>query len=370
MYKLAKLDDRGGNLEHRWRVYYYFKDPNTNKFVRFQKWISSKFKTRRARYKKAEEMIEQINDDLINGFNPFSIADVYHTSMKDAIDIYIETNKSSWRPRTLISYRSYTRRLLKWLEEKSLLELNCRHFSTRLAQDYMDWLSIQENLSPRTWNNYITGTRSMFYWFIEREYTNVNPFKKVRLKRIDEPEILSFSDYELKLIRSYLPVYNYELFIVSQLIYYCFLRPQEIVRLKVKNFDLANQLINIEGWQSKTRKRRTVTLPDILMPLIAELEWTGKAEDYVFSKNFKNGTRMIKIQRFEEMFREFAEKYGIDKKKHMYHLKHTGAGKALEAGIHIRDLQLQLGHTSLETTQVYLEKFSTKPSSKLKTLFT
>ena len=38
---------------------------------------------------------------------------------------------------------------------------------------------------------------------------------------------------------------------------------------------------------------------------------------------------------------------------------------AIENGINLRDLQLQLRHSSLEMTQVYLDKFKRQPSEKL-----
>ena len=38
---------------------------------------------------------------------------------------------------------------------------------------------------------------------------------------------------------------------------------------------------------------------------------------------------------------------------------------AIENGINIRDLQLQLRHSNLEMTQIYLDKFNRRPSEKL-----
>ena len=44
-------------------------------------------------------------------------------------------------------------------------------------------------------------------------------------------------------------------------------------------------------------------------------------------------------------------------------------GLALESGISVRDLQLHLRHSSLEETQVYLEKFSRDTTDKLVKMF-
>jgi len=49
----------------------------------------------------------------------------------------------------------------------------------------------------------------------------------------------------------------------------------------------------------------------------------------------------------------------------LYDLKHTGGGMAVEAGINVRDIQLQMRHSSLSITEQYLKKFANTASDKL-----
>ncbi len=88
---------------------------------------------------------------------------------------------------------------------------------------------------------------------------------------------------------------------------------------------------------------------------------------YAFSKNLEPGEKMIQPQRIHEAWKKFTRIYDIDTT--IYNFKHTGAGKAMEAGIDIRDLQLHMRHSSLTVTEKYLNRFRKQGSDKLKTGF-
>jgi hypothetical protein len=70
-FKLAQLHDANGDINHRWFVFYYFRDPDTGKWIRFRIWLSSKLVTRVHRYEKAKEIKKAIDLKLRQGFNPF-----------------------------------------------------------------------------------------------------------------------------------------------------------------------------------------------------------------------------------------------------------------------------------------------------------
>ena len=119
----------------------------------------------------------------------------------------------------------------------------------------------------------------------------------------------------------------------------------------------------IPGKVSKNKKQEVVQIPDALMPILMKLDLQYPGHFYVFAKNQKRGRNEYAPTRIAEAWREFAEHYGIE--KNIYSLKHTGVGMAIESGINVRDLQLHLRHSSLEMTQIYLDKFNNSPSAKL-----
>jgi integrase len=123
----------------------------------------------------------------------------------------------------------------------------------------------------------------------------------------------------------------------------------------------------IPGYVSKNKKQEVVHIPDALMPVLLKMNLNFPGDYFIFAKNQQRGPKEYAPTRIAEAWRKFADPHGI--MKNIYSLKHTGVGLAIENGINIRDLQLQLRHSNLEMTQIYLDKFNSRPSGKLSTNF-
>jgi integrase/recombinase XerD len=140
--------------------------------------------------------------------------------------------------------------------------------------------------------------------------------------------------------------------------YGCGLRAGEIVRLKVKHIDRAQNVIRIE--QSKGRKDRNVMLSDEMLGLLRRW-WKARRgydthllplqEQFLFPGR-KPGTPMTTRQ-LSRLFRETAEAAGTKKGVTLHTLRHSFATHLLEDNTHIRTLQALLGHAKLETTARY-----------------
>jgi integrase len=233
-------------------------------------------------------------------------------------------------------------------------------FNYYLANDFMDWISSHSKVSNRSWNNYLQTIRHFFTFLMEREYIQVNPFLKIRYLQTEQTELIAFTRDELNIISNKLPSYNHDLYVIALLIFNCFLRPQEIVRLRVRHLKYVTDIISIPGAVSKNKKSEVISvLPQVRMEL-QRMNLNFPDDYFVFGPGLKRSPRQTAPTRISESWRSFADLYGI--KKNIYALKHTGNGMALEAGANARDLQLQNRHSSLEETQKYLERFSRVPS--------
>jgi integrase len=366
-FKPAKLFDAGGDLSKRWFVYYSFRSPDTGKFQRFQHWVPQKILTASGRRDKAHVMIRNINQKLRQGFNPFAHAEKKYTSISVALKEMISIKENSCRKRTSHTYNSMVNKFEQWLNKKNLDKLPVDDFNYTHAQAFMDYTKSKLQNSNRTYNNRLTAMRTIFKMLVKREYIMINPFTTIERLTKEDPSIIAFTVDELMKMQEYLPAWNYDLYVCACLIFYCFLRPQELVRLQVSHFHLKSRSILIPGKVSKNKKQEVVQIPDALVPILRKLDLKYPSHFYVFAKGMKRGNKEIAPTRMAEAWREFAEHFGIE--KNIYSLKHTGVGMALESGINIRDLQLQLRHSSLEMTQIYLDKFNVKPSMKLSTNF-
>jgi integrase/recombinase XerD len=140
--------------------------------------------------------------------------------------------------------------------------------------------------------------------------------------------------------------------------YGCGLRAGEVVRLKVKDIDRAQNIIRVE--QSKGRKDRHVMLSPEMLGLLREW-WKARptrwdagvpAEERLLFPGRKPGKPMTTRQ-LSRLFHETADAAGIKKSVTLHALRHSFATHLLEGDTDIRIIQALLGHDKLDTTARY-----------------
>lgn len=363
-YLLPKIIDRNGELSQRWYIEYKFKHPETNKFVIFREWISAKLNTRQARYKKAVEIKTKLSLKLKSGFTPFEAIERQQT-LKQNITTVLDLKAATCGKRAKITYNSICGLFLTWIDKNKLGTVKPEEINRALAQRFLDYLLIEKKLSNRTYNNYLVALRTVFEVLLEREIIDFNVWKKLKKLKVKEADITAFTLAERKLITEVLPGINYQLYGVAMLIYYCYLRPAEIVRLKIADLDLINGQILVKASQSKNGCNQMVIMHPELIKVLQKMNLTRFPNDfYIFGtcKKLLPSPNEIAPTRIADAWREQIKKpYNFT--KNIYDLKPTGNGAALDSGIDVRDIQLQNRHHSLEQTQRYLNKFRNKPGN-------
>lgn len=153
------------------------------------------------------------------------------------------------------------------------------------------------------------------------------------------------------------------MYIIGQLIYYCALRPAEIVRLRLKFINLEKGEIYVPGEISKSRRTDVIRIPIVFIEELRKLHLEKfNPNHYWFSRNLEPGTKEIAPTRLAERFRLEADKIGLGRT--LYELKHTGAGKVIDKGTNIRDLQHHLRHQDLSSTEKYLNAYRSATSQE------
>jgi integrase/recombinase XerD len=168
-------------------------------------------------------------------------------------------------------------------------------------------------------------------------------FESVRVPKKEKrlPEVLTKQEV-LKLIDS---ADNLKSKLIVSLLYSSGLRVSEIVNLKVSDIDFQNNI----GWvrKGKGSKDRMFNLSKNLNDEIQKyLE--GRENKYVFSKEEPLTTRNV-----QKIIFNLRNKAGINKKVTPHTMRHSYATHLLEQGTDIRIIQSLLGHSNLNTTQVY-----------------
>ena len=179
--------------------------------------------------------------------------------------------------------------------------------------------------------------------------------------------------------------------LMAELMYGAGLRLTEMLRLRVKDVDVARlQLAVRAGKGNKDRltmvprslqaslrqhrerlralheQDRLARLPGVELPEALERKWPKAGEKFEWfwmfpSRNLLRDHRSGVLRRhhvldatFQKAIREAARRAGLDKRVTPHTLRHSFATHLLEGGTGIRDLQDLLGHADISTTQIYL----------------
>lgn len=139
-----------------------------------------------------------------------------------------------------------------------------------------------------------------------------------------------------------------------ELAYAAGLRVSEVVGLRLQDVDLHEGFVRVFG---KRAKERWVPFGDGAKSAlesylqIARPRLLGKrSEDYLFLS--ERGTPLSRTQ-FWLRLKQYAQRAGISRPVSPHTLRHSFAVHLLQGGADLRAVQEMLGHTSINTTQIY-----------------
>lgn len=122
--------------------------------------------------------------------------------------------------------------------------------------------------------------------------------------------------------------------LAAKLMFYCGLRVSEVCNLRKHHIDLSKRRLFVE--KGKNLKNRYVPIPGFLLPELRDFPEEG-----------------LGISRFaiHKAIQRAGKKLGLDIHPHV--LRHSYATTLLDKGFTIREVQYLLGHSNVNTTQVY-----------------
>ena len=223
-----------------------------------------------------------------------------------------------------------------------------------------NYLSIRnrKNISNSTYIKLINCIRSFLKFLFSREYINKDlaSFVKIPPKVESLKEVLS--DIDIQKVKNYLEIrkekYRFEN-IRDSIIFYlgidCGLRRQEIINLNWEDIDFEDNSINII--KSKGGKSRVVYFNDKLKGfLISYRRLTGNYRGALIRG--VHGKRISKCSLQTIITRIFRESKTYKENLTLHSLRHTYAERLRRNGTDMSTISKLLGHSSLETTAIYL----------------
>jgi integrase/recombinase XerD len=206
--------------------------------------------------------------------------------------------------------------------------------------------------SPATMRICYSGIKFFFINVLKRKWHTLKLARAKREKRL--PAILSREEVRTILSHVNTP-HNYA---YLQTVYSCGLRLQEGLYLEVSDIDGTRNMIHVH--RGKGARHRYVPLPRATYLLLRKYWLTHQNERLVFpavGRGHKKGpisTTPMSIEGVQGAFRRAKHEAGIKKRASIHTLRHSYATHLLEAGVNLRVIQKNLGHSNIETTMIYL----------------
>ena len=273
------------------------------------------------------------------------------------IDAFIDTIwiEKGLSTNTLNSYKSDLEKYFNWIELNSL---KYKELSRSDVLEYLAYLFGQK-LEGKSVARNLSSLKAFHNYLILKDITKSNPCEKIETPKFVKsiPSSLSESEVE-KLLDA--PDENTFIGIrdktMIETLYSCGLRISELVDLEIIHVNLRQGVIRVLG---KGQKERLVPMGQKLINLIGI--YFSKLEENKIknSSNFlflSQRGKKITRQAFWHRIKIYATKAGLENNKISPHiLRHAFATHLLNNGADLRVVQLLLGHSDLNTTQIYTE---------------
>ncbi|MAG16190.1 hypothetical protein CMO88_03965 [Candidatus Woesearchaeota archaeon] len=148
--------------------------------------------------------------------------------------------------------------------------------------------------------------------------------------------------------------------LIIMMLYSSGLRLSECLNLRTNDLELEEKI----GWvrKGKGNKDRLIILSDSLIKALKEYKHDLSNNNHILTN--KKGSQLT-ARNIQKIVARAAKKAEIRKKVSPHTLRHSFATHLLESGTDIRKIQELLGHSNLQTTQIYT-RVSTEELKKVK----
>lgn len=220
------------------------------------------------------------------------------------------------------------------------------------------WLKERPNknkaggLSEQYIHHHIYALKVFFSWLEQNGEITENPISVMKFKRPTPNHREPFTQAEINALFD--ACENLRETALLHLFYSCGLRRSEGIKLDIRDIHFKEQILYVR--EGKGVKRRAVPLPVKVSKALENYylkERTVKnSKDHQAFMLNRLGLRMSG-NTYNRELKEIASKAGINREISLHYLRHSIATHLLETGLSIEYVRDFLGHSHLETTQIY-----------------
>ena len=309
------------------------------------------------------EIIKKLTEKLLNGWNPW--VEVSHPAeyalfadVCTKYEAYLHklVKEGGIRPGTARNYSTKLAFLKAWVKKNKIDLTYIYQFDKTVVAKFLDYIFIERNNTLRTRNNYVGWLKSFARYLMERDYVKSDPTLSIRTTtKLEKKGRNVIPDDILIKIKAHLEKENKYFLLVCYMLHYLFIRPHEMIFIKIKDISLKNKTVILSGSYTKNGKDSVITLPNHVIDLLQELKIFSYPPDYyLFGKEFRPGIKKLSEGYLSKYWRvEVQGKLGIDKSYKFYSLKDTGITNMIKAHTDLLSVRDQARHSSVSMTNVY-----------------
>ena len=343
-------------------VDFYAFDPSRG-CLRRKKIMLDHLKSQRSRNSYARSVVEELTQKLVRGWNPWVElkSGAQFTTWKEVCTIYRQYvvklhNDSAFREETMRDYLSRLGILENWDGISQYNVFYPYQLDEFVLSKFMDYILIDRNNAPLTYNNYLSWLHSFFKWMKSRRYIHDDPteglqaIKKTRCKnRTVIPERCLVN------IRNYLEEKDRYFLLACYVLHYMFVRPHEMSLLRIRDFQIEKKTLLLYGGQTKNHNDAVLTLPDHIVRLMLDLKvFDSPGHYYLFSDRFRPGESWRDSKQFRDYWNHHVRKdLKLPAEYKFYSLKDTGITNMLRSNTDPLSVRDQARHSSLLITNTY-----------------
>jgi site-specific recombinase XerD len=217
---------------------------------------------------------------------------------------------------------------------------------TKEVRDFLVHLRDERELQPMTIKGYVAALKFLYTATLDRPEV-VRPWLSPRVVR-KLPVVLSGTEVETVL--GVVESIAYRAVLMTT--YGAGLRISEACRLQVADIDSKRMLIHIRDGKGG-KQRYTMLCSRLLDMLRAYFRQVRPRGEYLFPGQ-KPGAHLCDSS-VRKVLHQAIKDCGIDKRVTPHVMRHSFATHLLDTGTDIRTIQVLLGHSSIQTTQVYTQ---------------
>ncbi|RSK40400.1 tyrosine-type recombinase/integrase [Mangrovimonas spongiae] len=410
-FSSPKIYNAKGDLSKRWYVYFSFRNPKTGKLERMKNiyGIANTYKKKEERLAVLSVYRKRLLLLLKKGYNPFEdnkhllkqskpskiqkqqneVATIPHpiqvqqtpiiqrqdtninvpnnnaqevtgTSLEKAFDLSLHLKKNVVGDRTLRDYRAHADKFISWLKEEHPNITTINLVDKAIIMRYLN--EVLSRSSARNCNNYRTNLSSLMQTMEDNDIIPANHVKKIKALKTKPERNKTYSHKTQTEIFKYLEKEDPVLLLYIKFISYNFLRPIEVCRLKVKDINVKEGLLQ---FKSKNNPLEVKRIPNILLKDLPDLsQFNG--DMHLFTQDKIGGYWDIdetnKRNHFSARYRKVVKHhFNLDKNYGLYSFRHTFITKLYQSLIkgstphEVKSkIMLITGHSTMDALEKYL----------------